>query len=536
MAKKISRRRTLQLAGKAAISSSLIGPLSACGVKGTNKVKSFDYVIVGAGSAGCVIAARLTENPNIRVLLLEAGPTSTDPLIDDPKNWFRLTFGDYVWSDKGSPQTYAGRKDLTLPHGKLIGGSSAINAMIHHRPTPNDVNDWNLPNWHWKDIAPMLSRSESWKGKESIGRGNVGPVKVMTLPDPPLLADVSLAASERLGYGVSDDLNGAAQLGAGLNQLAFDGVKRQHTGHAYLHSALDRPNLFVETGAHATQLLFANERCAGVEYSIGGLIKKAEAGRTILSAGALRSPAILMRSGLGPATHLKDLDIPIRVSAKEVGKNLHDHMLIAGHNFGTETKISESAVHGSVVVLYGRSDNGKGKRDLMLNISTTPSVLPPLATPKHGFKTTFSFTKPLSRGHLQLSSRDPLVQPLIDHNVFSASEDMIGALAALELSREILNSSEFNALNGTEQNQDLLKTPEGRRQLIVTGTTSFGHHCGTCRMGLDEGAVVDESLRVKGTEGLYVIDASVIPEVPSCPTNALVIAMAELAASRLLTS
>lgn len=533
---KLSRRRTLEIAGKALIATGVVSPLSACKKIQGSKAVFFDNIIIGAGSAGCVLAARLTENPNTRVLLLESGPSTKDPLIDDPKNWFRLTFGDYIWSDKGTSQTNAAGKELVLAHGKLVGGSSAINAMIHHRPTPDDINDWNLPNWQWRHVGPMLSKSETWMGSSSEGRGKMGPVKVMALPDPPPLANVTMEASERLGHGVSEDLNDKLQLGAGLNQLAFDGRKRQHTGYAYLGPALDRPNLFVETGAHATQLMFDGLRCTGVEYDVRGLKKRAEAGRIILSAGALRSPAILMRSRIGPADHLKILDIPVRVSSPEIGKNLHDHMLIAGHNFATEDKVAESTVHGSVAVVYGSSEFADNKRDIMLNVSTTPTVLPPLSSPAHGFKTTFSFTKPRSRGQLQLSNANPFAQPLIDHNIFSDPQDMKGSLAALQLSREILNAKELSALAGTEQNLDLLKSPEGRRQLIISGTTPFGHHCGTCRMGADEASVVDESLRVRGTEGLYVVDASVIPEIPSCPTNALVIAMAELAASRLLTT
>ena len=534
MKKSHSRRETIKLAGSAIIASGAASAITACESKQSSKKKSFDYIIIGAGSAGCVLAARLTENPNIRVLLLEAGPISKAPLIDDPKNWFRLTFGEYVWPDKGTPQAHADGKQLAAVHGKLAGGSSAINAMIHHRPTPGDINAWGLASWRWGDLAPMLSRSETWLNGPSPTRGKTGPIKVMGLPDAPPLAEATLAAAERLGHGVSDDLNGEVQLGAGLNQLAFDGSKRQHTGHAYLGPALERPNLAVKTGALAYNLLFdGKDRCVGVKYEKDGEIQSDEAERVILSAGALRSPALLMRSGIGPADHLSELDISVRTQSNGVGANLHDHMLIAGHNFATQTKVPDSALHGSVAIVYGVSEFSNGNRDLMLNVSTTPTVFAPLHTPDHGFKTTFSFTKPKSRGHLRLASNDPFTQPIIDHNIFSDADDLNGAIAALNLSRDILGAREFKPLGGVEQNLDFLKTRDGMRQLILAGTTSFGHHCGTCHMGSDDTAVVDENLRVRGAQGLYVIDASIIPNIPSCPTNALVVAMAELAAERL---
>ena len=281
------------------------------------------------------------------------------------------------------------------------------------------------------------------------------------------------------------------------------------------------------------KLNFDGNQCIGLEYQLDGADLRIEAKKIILSAGALRSPAFLLRSGIGPAAHLKDLNVPVRVASEGVGQNLHDHVLVAGHNFATENKVQQSALHGSVAIVYATSQFSNGVRDLMLNVSTTPTVLPPLQSPDHGFKSTFSFTKPKSRGELKLKDLDPFSQPIIDHNIFAHPHDMKGAIAALNLSREIFGAASFDTFGGVEQNQLFLENPAGMQKLIISGATFFGHHCGTCRMGAGEDTVVDESLKVHGIDGLFVMDASVIPNIPSCPTNALVIAMAELAATRL---
>jgi len=211
-------------------------------------------------------------------------------------------------------------------------------------------------------------------------------------------------------------------------------------------------------------------------------------------------------------------------------------MLIVGNNFATAKKVQGAQLHGSAAVVYATSEYSDGARDIMLNVSTTPTVFPPLETPEHGFKTTFSFTKPKSRGRLRLAGADPLLAPLVDHNIYSHPTDLKGGMAALNVSRDILNAPEFGAFAGVEQNTAYFKNEASIREFLIAGSGCFGHHSGTCRMGEDDDAVVDEHLKVRGVTGLYVMDASVIPTIPSCPTNSLVVAMAELAAQKFRNS
>lgn len=512
-------------------SASVAAGLLPMGCDAPAVTAAYDFIIVGGGSAGCVLARRLSDTPQTRVLLIEAGGPATHPAVDDGLRWFSMLGSNLAYPDMTTPQQDLGGKQIFAAHGKALGGSSVINAMIHHWPTPADLDGWGLTRWGWSDLAPMLKASETFLGNGET-RGSDGPIKVSILPDPPPLADAAMEAGSARGFGVATDINAGDQMGVGLNQLAYADGRRQHTGAAYIAPVEGRPNLTVMLNTQVQRLILDAGRCTGaVIKTVDG-----EAGvtgaTTVLSAGALRTPQVLMLSGIGPADHLQTIGLNVALDQPAIGSNLHDHLLFSGNNFSAN-EVTASSVHGSAAVLYGASGAQAGRRDLLCNVSTNARVFPPLESAEVGFKTSFSFTKPHSRGQLQLASANPADTPLLDHRFLSDPRDVEGALAALALSQELLTAKAFDRFEPQQLNMEMLSTPEGRRAFLNASATSFGHHSGTAKMGNDPRDPVDQDLSVRGIEGLKVVDASLIAFLPSCPTNALVVAIAELAATRL---
>ena len=527
--------------------------------------KTFDYVIVGAGSAGCTLANRLSEDPACSVALLEAGGWDYDPWIKIPLGWGRI-FGKRLhdWMYFTEPEGALLGRRIECARGKVIGGSSSINAMAYVRGNAIDYARWAKAGctlWSYPDVLPWFKKQETWEGGETAYRGGSGPLSTITSHYEDPVVEAWLAAGEAMGLPRNADYNAGVQDGVALIQSTIRKGRRCSAADAYLRPALARPNLTVVTGALAQSILFEGKRATGISYRRRGMTVKVAAEReVILCGGTINSPQLLMLSGIGPAEELGRHGISIRVALPGVGENLQDHLsvgveyqrkqagpfqqhmradrivsdlakaYILGKGYATELPSGWTA--------FLRTQYAKEAPDIQLLFRGGPMTGGPWLAPfkppfEDGFACRSVLLRPESRGRIRLASADPAAAPLIYQNALSADADWrtmrAGLRAVIEMGRQqslgpfIARQTGPTSLNPTDDDLD--------RLIRETGATAH-HPLGTCRMGADtdEHAVVDPLLRVRGVEALRVVDASVMPDLVGGNINGPVIMIAERAA------
>ncbi len=522
----------------------------------------FDYVIVGAGSAGCVLAARLSADRAVSVCLLEAGPVDSSVLIHCPAGFALLgKTGGANWAFQTVPQPGLNGRRGYQPRGKVLGGSSSINAMIYVRGQPEDYDAWAAegnPGWAWADVLPYFKRAEhNERGGDAL-HGSGGPLNVMDLAAPHRFGPVFIDAAVQAGLAANPDFNGAHQEGAGLFQVVQKNGERCSAAKAYLTPNLERPNLTVVTGAHTTRLLFEGRRAVGVEARVGATLQTFRARREVLlCAGALQSPQILMLSGIGPRAHLQSHEIATRVDLPGVGRHLHDHIdvvavLDAPHLkdlFGLSPSGALSLLkaafewrrhrRGRLTTNFGeggaflRSRPEETRPDLQLHFVVAKLL-------DHGRKTLFGhgyschvcLLRPKSRGSVELASADPFAPPRIDPAFLAERDDVDRLVRGFKAMRHILGQPALAEHGARELAASAAaQSDEEIERFIRDHADTIYHPVGTCRMGNGLLDVVDAELRVRGTDALRVVDASIMPSIVSGNTNAATIMIAEKAAA-----
>ncbi|MDT8409310.1 MAG: choline dehydrogenase [Wenzhouxiangellaceae bacterium] len=522
--------------------------------------ETFDYVIVGAGSAGCVLANRLSADPDCKVLLLEAGPRDWNPFIHMPAGISQLLkFKSLNWNYCTEPEPGLNNRCLYWPRGRVLGGSSSINAMCYVRGHASDYDDWEQmgnPGWGFEDVLPYFCRSEDQVRGGSELHGAGGPIGVADLQHVNELSRVFVQAAEQAEYFRNVDFNGPVQRGFGLYQVTQRGGQRCSTARGYLQPVRSRSNLTVRTGALSSRVLLDGTRAAGVEYQKRGLTRKVHAAREVLlCGGAINSPQLLMLSGIGPARQLESAGVRVRHALDGVGRNLQDHLDVM-----TLTRCSQPVTYdhlnelmvGLRYFLYREgigtsniaeaggflaSSRSSGRRpDIQMHF--VPALLDNHGRnrlPGDGYTLHACNLRPESRGHIALRSSDPQQAPAIHANYLSTAEDIEMMLECIRCSREILAQPAFRPFRAHElQPGNEVTDRAGLLEFIRDKAESIYHPVGTCRMGSDAESVVDPQLKVRGIDGLRVVDASIMPTLIGGNTNAPTIMIAEKASDLML--
>jgi choline dehydrogenase-like flavoprotein len=521
----------------------------------------YDYVIVGGGPAGCVLASRLSEDPAVRVLLVEAGPRDTDPYIHWPVGFYKLTGSTKnAWGYRTAPLAHVDGRRMWFPQGRVLGGGGSINAQVFTRGNARDYDEWAeevCAGWSYQDVLPYFRRFEDNERFSNAWHGTGGPIGVSDPISPHRMSKVFVRAAQEAGLPYNPDFNGERQEGCGLYQVTQRQGRRSSAAVEYLRPAMRRPNLAVRTRAIATRILIEHGRATGIEYVESSArtpqVARAD-GEVLVSAGAIGSPKLLLLSGIGPADELRTLGIEVVHDLPGVGRNLQDHIdvyviseLCCPYSYNKHTQLHRQLWAGIQYYAFGcgpvtsnlaeaggfwYADPNARSPDIQFHFlpgSGLEAGVTQLG--EHGCTLNSAFLRPQSRGTVRLAGADPFAHPLIDPNYFAEEYDRIMSIAGLRLAREIMAQPAFRPylraerLPGLEVQSDAEILAYARQH----GKTDY-HPVGTCKMGVDALAVVDPELKVHGFAGLRVCDSSIMPRLVSSNTNAPTLMIGEKAA------
>jgi choline dehydrogenase len=496
----------------------------------------YDYIVIGAGSAGCVVANRLTEDPETTVLLLEAGNPDTKPEIHIPAECVNLLGSEVDWGYFSEPEPYLNNRKILCSRGKVVGGSSSINFMIYIRGNHHDYDHWQElgnPGWSYQDVLPYFNKSEHQQRGADAYHSVDGELSVSDLIAPSPISHQFVEACVAAGYDYNPDFNAKQQEGAGPYQHTIKDGKRHSAAAAFLLPILQRPNLTLTTGVLVTRLLLEDTRAVGVEYLHEGMLYQIRVNKeVILSAGAFDSPKLLMLSGIGDANQLQALGISVVANLPGVGQNLQDHILVP-------------VVYQSVQDLHFASTSSIGEAGLYLHSEGNAEIAPDLQfffapvqllptgypAAAFGFTDAVSLTRLQNRGSVSLRTSAPKDTPIIRMNYLQSEADVQKLVAAIKLARQLFHMSHFDEFRGAEIAPGAnVESDEAIIAYIREAGNTVWHPVGTCKMGTDSMAVVDPELRVYGVDSLRVVDASIMPTLTTGNTNAPTIMIGEKAA------
>ena len=494
----------------------------------------YDYIVIGAGSAGCVVANRLTEDSDTTVLLLEAGNPDTKPEIQIPLDCTTLLGTEVDWGYFSEPEPYLNNRRIFCPRGKVLGGSSSINFLVYIRGNPADYDRWQElgnPGWSYQDVLPYFKKSEHQQRGADPYHGVDGELNITDVASPAPISQRFVDAAITLGYDYNPDFNGKQQEGAGPIQLTVKDGKRHSAAAAFLVPILARPNLTIQTSALVTRMLFEDTRTVGVEYLHEGTLHQVKVNQeVILSAGAFDSPKLLMLSGIGDAAKLQAMGIPVVTDLPGVGQNLQDHILIPVPYEATgdlHTAITSNGCAEAGLFVHSEINQGIAP-DLELIFGPILWAPPGYPNSGVGFTGLIALVHPQNIGSVSLQSPDPKDPPIIRINFLQSQSDVQKLVEGIKIMRKLFNTSAFDQFRGEEISPGTEVISDEAlvayiREFCVTGY----HPVGTCKMGTDPMAVVDPELRVHGVTGLRVVDASIMPTLVGGNTNAPTIMIGE---------